>query len=283
MSQCGFETYETAWCPGCGNFGILRALKSALENLQKKPHEVLIVGGIGQAAKTPQYINTNGFCGLHGRALPPAVAAKIVNKDLTVIINTGDGDTYGEGGNHLIHNIRRNVDVTHFVHNNQIYGLTKGQASPTTAEGHVTTVQALGSKMPPLNPLLLSLVLGAGFVARGFSGDSEHLTKIMQQAIMYKGYALVDILQPCISFNKENTFKWYKDRVYKLNGGYDFENLDTALKKASEWGDRIPLGIIYKKKKTTYSDKLDFLKNGKPLVYRNGHIEKVQRLLDDFK
>ncbi len=282
MSGCGFETYETAWCPGCGNFGILAALKNALEKLQKKPHEVLVVGGIGQAAKTPQYINTNGFCGLHGRAVPPAAAAKIVNRDLTVIVNTGDGDTYGEGGNHLIHNIRRNIDITHFVHDNQIYGLTKGQASPTTAEGHVTTVQALGSKMLPLNPLLLSLVLGAGFVARGSSGDVKLLTEIMEQAIIYKGYAIVDILQPCVSFNKVNTYKWYKERVYRIGSDYDFENMDAAINKASEWGDRIPLGIIYKKERPVYSDKLDFLKKGKALVYRGLNPQKIQGLLSDF-
>ena len=183
MCDLSFKTSETAWCPGCGDFNILDSLKAALERLGKKPHEVLVVGGIGQAAKTPQYINTNGFCGLHGRALSPAVAAKIVNSGLTVIVDTGDGDSYGEGGNHFIHNIRRNVDITHFVHDNQIYGLTKGQASPTTDVGHVTDVQTAGSLNEPLNPLLLAISLGAGFVARAFSGDPEHLTSIMIEAI----------------------------------------------------------------------------------------------------
>ncbi|MFO7296519.1 MAG: 2-oxoacid:ferredoxin oxidoreductase subunit beta, partial [Clostridia bacterium] len=214
MSNTNYVISETAWCPGCGNFNILEALKNALEILGKKPHEVLIVGGIGQAAKTPQYINTNGFCGLHGRALPAAVGAKMVNKDLTVIVHTGDGDSYGEGGNHFIHNIRRNVDITHFVHDNQIYGLTKGQASPTTDLGHVTEVQIAGNINPPLNPVLLAIALGAGFVARAFSGDKEHLTSIMVEAIKHKGYSLVDILQPCVSFNKVNTFQWYSKRVY---------------------------------------------------------------------
>ena len=178
-----FQTYETAWCPGCGNFSILPAIRRALEELGKDPHEVLMVAGIGQAAKLPQYISANSFCGLHGRALPVAVAAKIANERLTVIVSTGDGDSYGEGGNHFIHNIRRNVDITHFVHDNQIYGLTKGQASPTSEEGHVTGVQAHGNINMPLNPVLLALAMGAGFVARAFSGDKEQLVSIMKQAI----------------------------------------------------------------------------------------------------
>jgi 2-oxoglutarate ferredoxin oxidoreductase subunit beta len=151
------------------------------------------------------------------RALPPAVAAKIVNSKLTVVVNTGDGDSYGEGGNHFIHNIRRNVDITHFVHNNQIYGLTKGQASPTTDINHITDVQVAGTIHEPLNPLLLAISAGAGFVARAFSGDTEHLTSIMIEAINYRGYALVDILQPCVSFNKVNTFQWYSKRIYKID------------------------------------------------------------------
>lgn len=198
--MCEFKTYETAWCPGCGNFSILQCLKTALEELGKDPYEVLMVGGIGQAAKTPQYISANSFCGLHGRSLPAAVAAKITNEKLTVIVDTGDGDSYGEGGNHFIHNIRRNVDITHFVHDNQIYGLTKGQASPTTSEGQITGVQVTGSVNTPLNPVLMAIAAGAGFVARAFSGDTKHLTEIMKQAISYPGYAIVDILQPCISF-----------------------------------------------------------------------------------
>lgn len=195
---------------------ILKALKNALESLAKEPNKVLIVGGIGQSAKTPQYINANGFCGLHGRALPPAVAAKIANQDLTVIVNTGDGDTYGEGGNHFIHNIRRNVDISHFVHDNQIYGLTKGQASPTSVLGATSTNHLEGPINTPMNPILLVISLGAGFVARAFSGDLEHLISIMIATIEYKGYALVDILQPCVSFNKINTYQWYSQRVYKL-------------------------------------------------------------------
>ncbi|NLX70653.1 MAG: 2-oxoacid ferredoxin oxidoreductase [Clostridiales bacterium] len=282
MCDMKFVTSETAWCPGCGNFNILEALRMALERLNKKPHEVLIVGGIGQAAKTPQYINANGFCGLHGRALPAAVAAKIANKDLTVIVNTGDGDSYGEGGNHFIHNVRRNVDITHFVHDNQIYGLTKGQASPTTGVGHVTSVQTAGTINEPLNPVLLAIALGAGFVARAFSGDKEHLASIMVEAIQYKGYALVDIFQPCVTFNRINTFQWYNSRVYKLDDSYDPTDRIKAMEKAMEWGDRIPIGVIYREEKPAYCDKIGFLKEGPPLVDMQVDMDKIKGYMKDF-
>lgn len=283
MDRCTYKTFETAWCPGCGDYNILEALKNALIRLKKQPHEVLVVGGIGQAAKTAQYINTNGFCGLHGRAVPPAAVAKIANKNLTVIINSGDGDTYREGGNHFIHNIRRNVDITHFVHNNQIYGLTKGQASPTTDLGHKTKVQPAGSINNPMNPLLTAISLGAGFVARGFSGDVEHLTSIMEEAINYRGYALVDILQPCVSFNKVNTFSWYSKRVYRLDDNYDYTDKLKAIEKSMEWGDKIPIGIIFKKEMETYHDKVDFLKNQEPLVYQEPVTkEKINNMIREF-
>jgi 2-oxoglutarate ferredoxin oxidoreductase subunit beta len=165
--------------------------------LNKRPEEILMVSGIGQAAKLPHYIRTKVFNGLHGRALPPAVAAKIVNPELTVIVHSGDGDTYGEGGNHFIHNIRRNVDIAHFVHDNQIYALTKGQASPTTDLGQVTGIQTKGNLDQPLNPIMLALAAGASFVARGFTGRQEHLVNLMKEAISHPGYALIDILQPC--------------------------------------------------------------------------------------
>jgi 2-oxoglutarate/2-oxoacid ferredoxin oxidoreductase subunit beta len=275
-------TNDTAWCPGCGNFGIIEALRDALNELGKKPNEVLIVGGIGQAAKTPQYFNTNGFCGLHGRSLPPAVAAKISNKDLTVVVNTGDGDSYGEGGNHFIHNVRRNVDIAHFVHDNQIYGLTKGQASPTTALGQVTSVQTMGNLNIPFSPLLIALASGAGFVARSFSGDKAHLKEMMKEAISYKGYALVDILQPCVTFNKVNTFMYYKKNTYKLDEGYDYTNRDLAVQKAMEWDNGIPVGIIYKQEMPDYIQKVDFLRDEVPLVDQKFNLDLIKSFTKDF-
>ncbi|MEA4895190.1 MAG: 2-oxoacid:ferredoxin oxidoreductase subunit beta [Oscillospiraceae bacterium] len=282
MSAETFCTHETAWCPGCGDYDILECLKAALEQTGKRPSEVLLAAGIGQAAKAPQYISANAFCGLHGRALPAAVAAKIANEKLTVIVDTGDGDSYGEGGNHFIHNIRRNVSITHFVHDNQIYGLTKGQASPTSVLGLVTGAQPDGNFNEPLNPVLLAIASGAGFVARAFTGNKEHLISIMKQAIEYDGYALVDILQPCVSFNKTNTFAWYSKRVYELDESYNFKDKIEAMKKAMEFGDRIPIGIIYSEQKSTYHQKNQVLKQNIPLLDRKTDPDMVNRLIQEY-
>ncbi len=282
MTSYEYELYEPTWCPGCGNYAIRTALKQALEELNLPPHEVVISSGIGQAAKMPQYIKVNGFNGLHGRALPPAIGIKLANKDLKVIVESGDGDTYGEGGNHFIHTIRRNIDIAHFVHDNQVYGLTKGQASPTTAMGQKTTLQFDGVKLEALNPLTLAMAAGAGFVARGFSGDIPHLVEIMKQAITYRGYALVDILQPCVVWNKVNTFAWYRDRVYHLPEDYDFTDRDEAFRRASEFGDKIPVGVIYKVEKETYEDKFDFIRDGDPLVDKKLNPKEGERLLKEF-
>jgi len=248
---------EVAWCPGCGDFGILTALKKALVKLGKPPKEIALFSGIGQAAKLPHYIKCNCFNGLHGRALPPAAGAKIANKALTVIVTTGDGDCYGEGGNHFIHNIRRNLDITVIVHNNQVYGLTKGQASPTSDAGYITKIQSEGVILEPLYPLGLAIAAGAGFVARGYSADSEHLSWLILEGINYKGFALIDVLQPCVTFNKKNTYEWYSKRIYKVNEdpSYDTSDLITAFKKSFEWGDRIPIGLIYRQQRETYEEK----------------------------
>ncbi|UZT81709.1 thiamine pyrophosphate-dependent enzyme [Caproicibacterium sp. BJN0003] len=282
MNAETFCTHETAWCPGCGNFTILECLKTALEQLGKDPSEVLIAAGIGQAAKTPQYISANAFCGLHGRSLPAAVASKIANERLTVIVDTGDGDSYGEGGNHFIHNIRRNVDITHFVHDNQIYGLTKGQASPTSMMGLITGVQTDGNFNEPLNPVLLAIACGAGFVARAFTGHKEHLISLMKQAIEYNGYALVDILQPCVSFNKTNTFAWYNQRVYELDESYDCKNKITAMQKAMEFDDRIPIGLLYREDKATYHQKNAVLSQGIPLLDRKTDPNFMNQLIKSY-
>ncbi|MFA7283266.1 MAG: 2-oxoacid:ferredoxin oxidoreductase subunit beta [Candidatus Omnitrophota bacterium] len=246
-----------AWCPGCGDFGILNAVKSALAALGREPRDVLLVSGIGQAAKMPHYVKANCFNGLHGRALPAAAAAKIVNPGLTVIVATGDGDCYGEGGNHFIHNIRRNVDITVIVCNNQIYGLTKGQASPTTDLGYETKVQVEGVILDPIHPLEMAVALGCGFVARGYSADSGGLAGLISEGIKYKGFSLIDVLQPCVSFNKKNTYSWYKERIYDISGekGYDPQDKMSAYRKAAEWGERIPVGIIYRAARQSYGER----------------------------
>ena len=275
---------ENTWCPGCGNFAILACIKESLYELGLSPEEVVMVSGIGQAAKTPHYLKANVFNGLHGRALPPAQAIKIVNKNLKVIVTSGDGDAYGEGGNHFLHNIRRNVDIVQLVHNNQIYGLTKGQGSPTTARGQKTSMQFAGTYTDPLNPLAVAISLGATFVARGFSGEKEHLKALIKKAINHKGYALIDILQPCVSFNKINTFKWYKDRVYKLDETYNPKDKIEAFKKSQEFGDDgIPIGIFYiDETKKTYAESHPVLKSGYNLIDRQWKPTDAQKLLDEF-
>lgn len=236
---------ENQWCPGCPNFGILAALKNALVNLGKKPDEVCLVSGIGQAAKMPHYLKCNFFNGLHGRTLPVAVAINVVNPELTTIVVTGDGDCYGEGGNHFLHNIRRNPNITLIVHNNQIYGLTKGQASPTTEAGDKTRLQFEGVELEPLQPLAIALLHGCSFVARGYAGDFKHLSNLLVEAISFKGFSYVDVIQPCISWGTHSV-SWYREKIYKLPQEYNPRDKEEALKKSAEWGDRIPVGIIYR-------------------------------------
>jgi len=247
---------DIAWCPGCGNFGILQSLKLALTELALKSEEVVIVSGIGQAAKIPHYIKTHFFNGLHGRALPPATAIKAVNPSLTVIAESGDGDMYGEGGNHFIHAIRRNPDITNVVHNNMVYGLTKGQASPTSQLGFRTPVQIKGVFLEPFNPLAMAIILGAPFVARAFAGDIEQTKDILKRAIAFRGYALVDILQPCVSFNKVNTLQWFRDNTVWLDNSHDPENRDHALNAVVQ-SEKLSLGVIYcHEGKKTFEDNI---------------------------
>jgi 2-oxoglutarate ferredoxin oxidoreductase subunit beta len=274
---------DTAWCPGCGNFGILEALRDALISLNLEPHRVVIASGIGQAAKTPQYITANMFNGLHGRSLPAGIGIKLANTELTVIVESGDGCSYGEGGNHFIHAVRRNLDITHIVHNNQVYGLTKGQASPTTAKQQKTELHFDGVQMQPLNPLAVALSLGAGFVARGFFADKKQLTSLIAEAISYRGYALLDILQTCPSFNKVNTFKWYKERVYYVPPQYDPTDIAQARQTAEEWGERIPLGVIYRREQAEYAALHPMLCANPPLADLPLDPQSAKRFMDDFR
>jgi 2-oxoglutarate ferredoxin oxidoreductase subunit beta len=215
-----------------------------------------MVSGIGQAAKAPHYLNANVFDGLHGRALPAAQGIKVANPSLTVIAESGDGCSYGEGGNHFISAIRRNVDITLVVHNNQIYGLTKGQASPTTEEGFVTKAQPQGVASEPFNPIEVAVAMRASFVARSFSGMKDHLSRVIEAAIGHKGFSLVDVLQPCVTFNKVNNFAWYKKRCREMPPGYDPRDWDAAVKVAGKWGEEIPVGVIYTNDRPAYSDRL---------------------------
>ena len=278
-----YGEYATAWCPGCGNFSILKAVKQALVASELEPHQVLFVSGIGQAAKAPHYMNVNLFDGLHGRSLPVATGAKLANPDLKVIVESGDGCNYGEGGNHFLAAIRRNIDVTLLVHNNQVYGLTKGQASPTSETGFVTKAQPGGAAQTPFNPVAVAVAMRAGFVARAFSGNIDHLVQMIRQAMAHRGFALVDILQPCVSFNKVNTFSWYKSRCQELPPGYDPTNWEEAMKKAEEWGDTIPIGILHRHdRRPSFQDSFAALKGG-PLVGRELDPKALAEILKNYR
>jgi 2-oxoglutarate ferredoxin oxidoreductase subunit beta len=276
-----YKGQTPTWCPGCGNFGILKTFKEALVELGIEPHHFTIVSGIGQSGKLPHYLKCNTFNGLHGRTLPVATGIRLANHEMLVIAVAGDGDCYGEGGNHLLHAIRRNINVKLFVHNNQIYGLTKGQASPTSMEGMITKNQPFGVFSEQLNPLALSVAMDCSFVARGFAGDMGNLKELMKAAILHKGFSLLDILQPCVTFNKTNTYEWYRQRVYHIGPEYNPEDRMEAFKKALEWGDRIPVGIIYKNHRPILEERIPVIKD-KPLVRQPFDKSQLNATLKEF-
>jgi len=281
VTMTDYAGSQPAWCPGCGNFGILNALKKALVELGLEPHKVLMVSGIGQAGKLPHYTRANVLNVLHGRALPAAAGAKIANPELSVIAVGGDGDGYGEGGNHFLHSVRRNHNITYLVHDNQVYALTKGQASPTSDRGFVTKTTPHGAPAP-LNSLAVAIAAGGTFVARGFSGDVEHLAGLIKSGIQHRGFALIDILQPCVSFNHQNTYAWYKERVYKLEeASYKPGDRSAAMEKALEWGERIPIGVIYRQERPAFEDEITVLTKG-PLVRQATDPMQVGSLFDEF-
>ncbi len=276
-----YGTFETAWCPGCGNHSILKAVKQALVALELEPSRLLFVSGIGQAAKTPHYLRANVFNGLHGRALPVATGAKLANPGLTVIVESGEGCMYGEGGNHLLAAIRRNIDVTVIVHNNQVYGLTKGQASPTTGEGFVTKAQPRGVFSAPFNPMTVAVAMQAGFVARGYAGEPEPLSELIRQGIEHRGLSLIDVLQPCVSFNKVNTYAWYKERCYPLAEDHDPTNRVSAIKAADEWADGIPLGVLYRNDRPAFDDHFSPATEG-PLAARGVDVAELRMIMESY-
>jgi 2-oxoglutarate ferredoxin oxidoreductase subunit beta len=266
MKEKPFFDCDMAWCPGCGNFAILKTLEKAVAEAGVDRKQLVLVSGIGQAAKLPHYTKANVFNGLHGRAAPAATGIKLANHELEVVITSGDGDMYGEGGNHLVHNIRRNIGVKAFVHNNQVYGLTKGQASPTSELGFKTKLQVDGVYSVPFNPLAIAIVEECSFVARTFAGDMAHLQEMMVAALQHKGgFALLDILQPCPTYNRVNTFKWYRDRVKKIGEEHDPTDKHAALDLAFTWGDEIPIGLLYAAKRPTFESHFAVLQEG-PLV-----------------
>jgi len=289
VSRLDTRTYdseaEVVWCPGCGDFSVLRALKLAIGELGLQPHEALLVSGIGCGSKIPDYMNINGYMTIHGRPLAVATGAKLANPDLHVIVVNGDGDSYGIGGNHFVHTCRRNPDITHIVENNQIYGLTKGQYSPTSDKGFVTSTSPDGSIELAFNPMAIALAAGATFVARSFAGEPKHVAAMIVEGMKHRGYALIDVLQPCVTFNRINTYEWYRARVYHLEDeGHDPSDREAAWSRAQEWGARIPVGILYRSEDLrTCEEQVDALAEGNPVSRLRELARGRGRASDDLK
>lgn len=282
------ETYKGEvkpdWCPGCGDFGVLASLQKALGKLGLQPKDVMVVSGIGCSSNLPGFIHTYGMHTLHGRAVPVASGVKIANTDLHVIITGGDGDGYGIGLGHFVHCMRRNLNVTYIVMNNQIYGLTTGQTSPTTMRDHKTKSTPWGNLETPINPLALGIISGATFVARGFSGEPAQLSDVFAQAIQHKGFSLVDVFSPCVTYN--NTYPFYKANVYKLEDeNHDPKDTFAGLKKTMEWSEkRIPIGVFFRKdNELTYEEQDPVLKKGSPVKQKlTVSPEVAKKLVEEF-
>ncbi|MEW5718285.1 MAG: 2-oxoacid:ferredoxin oxidoreductase subunit beta [Chloroflexota bacterium] len=255
---------EITWCPGCGDYGIIAGVKQALAQLQIPPHQAYFVSGIGCGSKLPDYLKANGYLGLHGRTLPIAQGVKIANHDLKVIVTVGDGDSFGIGAGHFVHALRRNSDITMIVEDNKVYALTKGQYSPASTKGWISSTTPDGSIEVEFNPVLMAIAGGATFVARTFSGDPKHMTQTFAKAIQHKGFAIVDVLQVCVIYNHVNTTEWYRPRVYKLDedASYNPRDYHAAMQKAQEWGDQIPIGVFYLDERPTYESQVAALTNG---------------------
>ncbi|MCX8174778.1 MAG: thiamine pyrophosphate-dependent enzyme [Candidatus Micrarchaeota archaeon] len=270
-----------SWCPGCGDFGILIALKGAIAKLGLEPHRTVVVSGVGCGSKIPHFIKTCGFESLHGRALPPATAIHLANHELTVIAIGGDGDGCGIGLGHFMHTMRRNLDITYIIQDNEIYGLTVGQASATTKKGTITKSTPHGTPEDAINPPLIALAAGATFVARGFSGDIPHLTSLIAQGIEHRGVAFIDVFQPCVTWRKDLPYSLYQQKIYKLEeAGHDVTDWEAAVARARET-ERWPIGVFYKVQKPIYTDQIPFLRE-KPLVKADISNVSIDKFVEEF-
>ncbi|MDD5039721.1 MAG: 2-oxoacid:ferredoxin oxidoreductase subunit beta [Patescibacteria group bacterium] len=276
------STYKPTWCPGCGNYGIYPATKRALAELGIKPHEAVMVFGIGCSSNGANCYKLYSFHSIHGRSLPVAIGVKLANHELTVLADSGDGDGYSEGTNHFVHACRGNADITYLVHDNRMYSLTQGQTSPTSLKGTKTVTTPAGSINEPFNPVATALVSGATFVAQGFSGDIPHLADLIKKAIQHRGFSLVNILQVCTTYNKVNTFDWYKQHTYKLDATYNPADFNGALLAATRTDGKLPLGILYQTKRPTYDEQIPQIKV-EPLVRQPIKVADLEPAFDSYR
>lgn len=247
---------QPTWCPGCGDFGIWSALKKAVIRMGWTPADFVAVYGVGCHGHMVNFLKSYAIETLHGRPIPVAEGIKLANHSLPVLVIAGDGDTLGEGTNHLIHAARRNINVTMIMHDNQVYGLTTGQTAPTSPRGFKTKSTPTGVIEDPVNPLALTIAAGATFVARGFAGDIPSLTELMVAAMTHKGFSFLDVFQPCVTFNHVNTYQWYREHTYMLPPEYAANDRSEAFSKSQEWTDKVPMGIFYREEKPTYESQI---------------------------
>lgn len=244
------------WCPGCGDFSVQAAIQRAAANVGLEPENLAVISGIGCSGRISGYINAYGFHGIHGRALPIAQGVKLANRELTVIASGGDGDGFAIGMGHTVHAIRRNLNITYIVMDNQIYGLTKGQTSPRSAEGFKTKSTPEGSIESTLSPLEIALSAGATFVAQSFSSDLKQLTSLIEQGLQHEGFSLINVFSPCVTFNKVNTYDWFKENIVNLEQYPDYNPHDrvVAMNKIMETNGMLT-GLIYQnKERKSYED-----------------------------
>ncbi|GIP21508.1 MULTISPECIES: 2-oxoacid:ferredoxin oxidoreductase subunit beta [Paenibacillus] len=274
------------WCPGCGDFSVQAAIQRAAANVGLEPEQLAVISGIGCSGRISGYINAYGLHGIHGRALPIAQGVKLANRDLTVIASGGDGDGFAIGMGHTVHAIRRNINMTYIVMDNQIYGLTKGQTSPRSGEGFKTKSTPEGSIETTLSPLEIALSAGATFVAQSFSSDLKQLTSLIEQGIQHEGFSLINVFSPCVTFNKVNTYDWFKENIINLETvpDYDPSNRVMAMTKLMETNSMIT-GLIYQnKEKKSYENLVPGFRE-EPLVSQNLQLSEsdFDKLVAEFK
>jgi 2-oxoglutarate ferredoxin oxidoreductase subunit beta len=280
-----FRGAKPTWCPGCGDFAVLQAIQTALANTGNEPHQTMVASGIGCSGKTSQYLKAYGFHGLHGRTIPAATAVKLVNHSLTVLAAGGDGDGYGIGLQHSLHAMRRNIDITYVVMDNNIYGLTTGLMSPTSRKGFKSKTSPTGSAEDPIRPLELALAAGCSFIAQGFSGEPKHLTKLIEEGIRHKGFSLINVYSPCVTFYKVNTYEWFKEHIVNLDTIPDYDVTDKyrAAQIVGEH-DGLVLGVVYREERPVYQDALPAVSDI-PIAHMDINLPVAERyaILDSFR
>lgn len=270
---------QPTWCPGCGDFGIWAAIKNALVQLGWGPSDFVVVYGIGCHGHMVNFLKSYAIDTLHGRPIPVAQGVRLANHKVPVLVIAGDGDTLGEGTNHLIHAARRNIDMTLIMHDNQVYGLTTGQTAPNSRKGFKSKSTPAGVIEEPVNPLAIAIAGGATYVSRGFAGDIPHLTQLIVEAIKHKGFSLVDAFQPCVTFNHVNTYQWYRDHIYKLGADYTPNSRVEAYRKSLEWAEKVPIGVFYKEDKATYEEQTPQLGDVPLIQHTKPNIEVIEKLV----